>query len=179
MQYLRWNRPLLWLRVSPLLLCVVHWECDFAFASLLAKLGCWNRSNVTETSLDPTPRFMKPSTSTRPNAWLLCSHRQKGCRDMKRLWYDMFATNGDAHGMLLNPQEHIWPVGASCFAFLGRACWASNFHFSRVQKVTLETAVWPGGTGETFGCFARFLKVQHCFRQLGAVSRFARFPKAT
>ena len=138
-----------------------------------------------ETSLDPTPRFMKPSTSTRSNAWLLCSYRQKGRRDVKRLWYDMFATNGDAHGMLLNPQEHIWPVGASCFAFLGRACWASNFHFSRVQKVTFETAVWPGGTGETFSwvllpCFARFLKV-HSTASVSWVllPRFAMFPKAT
>ena len=34
------------------------------------------------------------------------------------------------------------PVGASSFALLGRACWAWNFHVSRVQKeVTLDTAL--------------------------------------
>ena len=37
--------------------------------------------------------------------------------------------------------DHLWPVGASSFAPLGHACWAWNFPFCRVQKVTLDTAV--------------------------------------
>ena len=39
--------------------------------------------------------------------------------------------------------EPLWCVGATSVALLqvGRACWAWNFRFSRVQKVTLETAV--------------------------------------
>ena len=56
--------------------------------------------------------------------------------------------------------EPVWRVGATSFAFPGRACWARNFIFLQFRK-------WRfGGTGETFSwvlvsCFGTFPTVHN------------------
>ena len=80
------------------------------------------------------PRFPKVHNKASQGGQLLAGASSFGSRDIKPLRR----------------------VGAISFAFLGRACWASNFHFSPVQKVTLESAVcgW-----HVFSFFAGFPKV--------------------